>query len=255
MYDSIAALLTRMAEDLATLRAAGDARRFFHATYMRTTEAVAEEIERGGFADNDWLSRWDLVFAELYLDALAADQSGGPVPAPWRVAFDTARDRPELPPLRHVLFGMNAHINYDLPQALIAVISPAEFDDPAVLRAREVDHRHVDDVLLARVSAEDAELAALAPPTFVDRLLGPANRAATKRILTESRAKVWANTAALDRARRDGTERYAAVLAELDALAGKRLADLVRPGPVLLRLAVGGFGVSLPGTGASRRKR
>lgn len=65
------------------------------------------------------------------------------------------RDRPELPPLRHVLLGMNAHINYDLPQALIAVIAPNEFDDFTLLRRRAADHRHVDDVLLAWVGAED----------------------------------------------------------------------------------------------------
>lgn len=65
------------------------------------------------------------------------------------------RDRPELPPLRHVLLGMNAHINYDLPQALIAVIEPNDFDHFTLLRRRAADHRHVDDVLLAWVGAED----------------------------------------------------------------------------------------------------
>src|SRR5205814_1707831 len=105
------------------------ARRYFHATYLRTTRAVAEEIDRGRFADGAWLERWDIVFAELYLDALHADLAGEPVSGPWRIAFDTAARQPRLPPLRHVLLGMNAHINYDLPQALVAVISPAEFDD------------------------------------------------------------------------------------------------------------------------------
>src|SRR5215510_11206813 len=125
-----------MEADLARLTASGDTRRFFHATYLRTTRAVAEEIDRGGFGDGDWLERWDVAFAELYLDALHADWQGAAVPGPWRVAFDTARDRTDLPPLRHVLFGMNAHINYDLPQALIAVITPAEFDDPRVRASR-----------------------------------------------------------------------------------------------------------------------
>ncbi len=177
---------------------------------------------------------------------LAADLKGEPVPGPWRVAFDTARDRPELPPLRHILLGMNAHINYDLPQALIAVISPAEFDDPAILQARARDHTHVDTVLLARVSAEDDELRAVHPRSLVDRLLGPANRAATRRLLTEARAKVWHNTAVLDRARQDGPERYAAVLTELETSCTAKLVELTAPGQVLLRLARRGFGVLLP---------
>jgi hypothetical protein len=235
-----------MERELAELTAAGDARRFFHATYLRTTRAVAEEIARGGFIDAAWLCRWDLAFAELYLDALAADRAGNAVAAPWRVAFDTAAQRPDLPPLRHVLLGMNAHINYDLPQALLKVITPAEFGDPETVARRAADHRHVDEVLLARVGAEDLELGTVTRLSLTDRGLRPLNRAATRRLITEARAKVWANTAILDRARRAGPDSYAARLAQLEELCAARLRELVAPGQVLLKLARRGFGVLLP---------
>ena len=186
-------LLEQMRTDLTTLEAHRDARRFFHATYLRTTQAVADEIARGGFTDDEWVRHWDLVFADLYLDALQADQRGVAVSGPWRVAFDAGRRQPELPPLRHVLLGLNAHINFDLPQALIEVISSADFDSPQVLARRQADHRHLDSVLQARVGAEDAELAAVSVVTPLDRLLRPANRAASRRILAEARAKVWHN--------------------------------------------------------------
>ena len=39
---------------------------------------------------------------------------------------------------------------------------------------------------------------------------------------------------------------YAARLAELEVLSAARIADLLAPGQVLLRLAVSGFGVVLP---------
>jgi len=246
MHSSITDLVARMDSDLARLRAAEDTRRFFHATYLRTTRAVAEEIDRGGFLDGVWLERWDLAFADLYLDALDADLRGEPVSRPWRVAFDAARDRPDLPPLRHVLLGMNAHINYDLPQALIAVITPAEFDDPGVRASRAADHKHVDDVLAARVGAEDVELTSVSRQSLLDRLLRPLNRLSSRRFLKEAREKVWHNTAVLDRARRVGPQRYAEVLAELEVLSEARLADLVAPGQVLLKLARRGFGVVLP---------
>ncbi len=245
MYHDIPALVATMEADLARIPE-GDGRRFFHSTYLRTTRAVAEEIERGGFEDVAWLERWDLAFARLYLDALGADLDGAPVPQPWRIAFDVARTRPQLPPLRHILLGMNAHINYDLPQALIAAITPEEFDDPAVRGSRARDHAHVDTVLLARVGAEDDEVRASGPVSLLDRLLGPANRAATRRLLAESRAKVWHNTEILDGARRIGPERYAAVLAELEKLCAAKLVELTAPGQVLLRLARRGFGVVLP---------
>jgi hypothetical protein len=246
MGEGIAAVINQMETDLAQLCTAHDARRFFHATYLRTTRAVAEEIASVGFADPAWVERWDLAFANLYLQALAADRRGEAVAGPWRVAFDTARDRRDLSPLHHVLLGMNAHINYDLPQALLAVISPPEFDDPHVLASRAADHRRIDQILVARVEAEDTEISAESRTTLIDRLLRPANRVATRRILTEARAKVWTNTVILDRARRAGPDRYARVLADLETLCADRLVDLTRPGPVLLRLARRGFGVVLP---------
>jgi Family of unknown function (DUF5995) len=233
MEQSVAALVARMEADLASL---DDGRRYFHATYLRTTKAVGEEIERGGFADNAWLERWDVVFADLYLQALAAKSP----PRPWHIALDTARHRVDLPPLRHVLLGMNAHINYDLPQALLAVITPEEFDDADLMARREADHKHVDEVLLARVGAEDAEMG---ERSFLDRLLGPANRAGTKRFLVEARRKVWHNTRILDQARRGGT--YDETLAQLEELSAAKVAELTAPGQVLLRLARRGFGVTL----------
>ncbi len=242
--DAIAALIARMRADLDEL---DDARRFFHATYLRTTLAVAAEIDRGGFADNAWASRWDVAFAELYVNALDADRRGDTVSGPWRVAFDAARNQPDLPPLRHVLFGLNAHINYDLPQALLAVISPADFDNADVLRSRQADHRHVDVVLQARVGAEDEELNAISTVTLLDRLLRPANRAATRRFLAEARAKVWRNAAVLDQARRNGPTRYVSELAVLEDRSTTRVRDLTRPGPVLIGLARKGFGVLIPG--------
>ncbi|MET7424564.1 DUF5995 family protein [Dactylosporangium sp. NPDC005555] len=246
MDDAVAAVIRRMEDGLDRL-APDDARRHFHGTYLRTTHAVAAEIERGGFLDAAWLNRWDVAFAEFYLEAFEADGTGGTVPRPWRIAFDTARDRPGLPPLRHVLLGMNAHINYDLPQSLIAVISEAEFDDPAVRAARERDHTHIDTVLLARVGAEEAEGRTAARPGLLDRALAPASRAATRRLLTEARAKVWRNTAVLDAARRRGPQEYQSGVRHLEDASAAKLATLTAPGQVLLRLARTGFGVLIPG--------
>ena len=242
--DTLAAVIARMRVDLDELT---DARRFFHATYLRTTLAVAAEIDGGGFADNAWAGLWDVAFANLYLDALDADRRGNAVSGPWRIAFDAARDQPDLPPLRHVLLGLNAHINYDLPQALLAVISPDDFDDPRLLGSRQADHRHIDVVLRKRVGAEDNELTAVSTVTLLDRLLRPANRAATRRFLGEARAKVWRNVVLLDRARRVAPSEYASALAVLEKQSTARVRDLTRSRNVLIGLARHGFGVLMPG--------
>ena len=245
MAGMIEELIGRMAALLESLQATGDPRRYFHATYQRTTIAVAEELKRGGFVDPEWVERWDVAFADLYLDALQAALAGREPTRPWAIAFGAPAG---LPALRHVLLGMNAHINFDLPQALLAVITDEEFGDAALLARREADHRAIDGVLAARVGAEDDELTRLSgPPPLLDRLLRPFNRLGTQRFLREARVKVWANAIALNRARRHGPDAYAARLAQLEELSAAKVVDLKAPGQVLLKLAATGFGVRLPG--------
>jgi hypothetical protein len=155
-----------------------------------------------------------------------------------------------LPPLAQVLLGINAHINYDLPQALLAVITDEDFEAPRVLARRARDHARIDAVLSRRVGDEDRVLKAQSGPlALLDRAMTPVNRAASRRFLREARQKVWHNTRELQRARVAGPQQYARRLGELEVLSAARIADLLRPGQVLLRLAIVGFGVTLPPEG------
>ena len=243
-------VLVRMSALLEGLEEAGDPRRFFLATYSRTTAAVGHAIAEAGFEDPVWVDRWDAVFADLYLDAMDAfDADPQAAPRPWRTAF-SAPER--LHPLQHVLLGINAHVNYDLPQALIAVIPVEDFARPLVMARRRRDHERIDAVLASRVAAEDAALKdasrahSMPGRSVTDRLLQPLNRAASRRFLREARQKVWHNTDLLHQARLDGVSAYEQRLHELEILSTARVADLLAPGNVLLKLAVAGFGVVLP---------
>ena len=240
-------VITRMEALLEPLEATGDQRRHFHATYLRTTLAVAGALHSGRFTDPDWVERWDVAFARLYLDALRADLAGQRPPRPWAIAFGAPAG---LPPLRHVLLGMNAHINYDLPQALVTVISDEQFADAALLALRESDHQVIDEVLATRVAAEGDELARLSGPASpVEQAVRPLNRVGTRRFLRESRRKVWFNAALLSRARGEGPASYQAALFRLETLTARKVATLQAPGQVLLRLAAKGFGVRLDPSG------
>jgi hypothetical protein len=241
--EMVAAVVTQMQKRLENLPPEAAHRAAFLGTYLRTTEAVGAAVDTGSFEDPEWVERWDVVFAELYLDAHDADADGNTakVPRPWRLAFDAP---PDLPALRQVLLGINAHVNYDLPQAMLAVISPDDFNDPVLIGRRRRDHERIDTVLAGRVKAED--VGSRADQTRLDRLLGPLNRISSKRFLKEARQKVWHNVGELHAARLDGDDAYQARLAELEVLSAARIADLLAPGQVLLRLAVAGFGVVLP---------
>jgi hypothetical protein len=240
---TIDAVVLRMQRRLDALPADRLHRRVFLQTYQRTTIAVGKAVDDRYFEDAEWVARWDVVFADLYLAAHDADVEGrsSDVPRPWRLAFDAD---PALPPLRHVLLGINAHVNYDLPQALIAVIGKSEFDDDFLLDRRRRDHERIDSVLSSRVSAEDQALGGAR--SLLDRVLTPLNRLGSKRFLREARTEVWHNTAELHAARLTGKVAYRKRLAELELLSAAKIADLLAPGQVILRSAVAGFGVTLP---------
>ena len=226
---------------LDALPPAAASRATFLGVYARVTVAVADAVAAGRFEDPDWVTAWDEVFADLFLAAHDADLRGAPVPRPWRLAFGAD---PAMHPLGHLLLAMNAHINFDLPQSVVAVLGADDLADPALLAARDRDHARIDEVLFARVRAEDADLGWKL--RRLDRVLAPANRWASRRFLRESREKVWHNTAVLHAARGAGGDAYAGRVAELDVLTSAKIAEFLRPGPVLLRLALQGFGVTLP---------
>lgn len=195
-------LLTRMTAELRVLESAGDPARFFLGTYRRLTEAIAAALERDAFIDPAWVTRWDQAFAEQYLTALAAHRAGAAVSAPWRMAFGAgAALRPEA----HVLFGVNAHVNFDQPQSLLAVISSSDLDDPAILARRRADHDRIDAVIAGSVAAEDRAMQrGGSRRTPLDRVATPLNRWAVRVFMAEARRRVWSNTLDLDTARRRG---------------------------------------------------
>jgi hypothetical protein len=243
MAGSIESVVAAMQARLDGLTPEQEHLREFLGTYQRTTLAVGKAVRDGFFEDADWVERWDVAFAELYVAALDDHLGAGTPPRPWRLAFDAP---PDLPALRLVLLGINAHVNYDLPQALLEVITDRDFADPVLMDRRRADHERIDGVLAGRVAAEDNELASRSARSLLDRALQPLNRIASKRFLREARLKVWHNTNELQLARLAGTTAYDARLAELEVLSAARIADLLAPGQVLLRLAVAGFGVVLP---------
>lgn len=241
-------LIERMASIGQRLVAENDERQHFHCAYLRSTQSVLKEAEEGKFLDGGWAQRWGLAFAQLYMDAFDTFERGEMAPGPWQVAFEASRD-PDITPFHQALLGINAHINFDLPQALLAVITDDEFDDERLMERRAADHNHVDEILVRRVPEEEKRMREVEEPgdrTFIDRLMMPLNRVGTKRFLKDGRKKVWRNTRILSSSRRRGPEAYTAELARLEGLCRARVSDLVQPRFVIVHLAVRGFGVELP---------
>ena len=97
----------------------GDGLKWFNWLYLQVTEAVAARVGVAGFVDPAWLGELDVQFARLYFGALESSLSGRPSPGCWRVLFER-RGQAALARIQTALAGINAHINHDLAQAIVA---------------------------------------------------------------------------------------------------------------------------------------
>jgi hypothetical protein len=94
---------------------------WFNHLYLRVTLGVRAATTTTSFRDTAFLERLDVVFADLYFDALTAG-GGRPDAAPpaWRPLL-SSRTAAHVHPLQFALAGMNAHINRDLPWGIVTV--------------------------------------------------------------------------------------------------------------------------------------
>lgn len=114
---SISDVLSAM-ESIDNLCVQGDGLRWFNWLYMQVTQAVEKRVTGGGFNNSAWLSELDVHFATLYFTALHANLSGSPCPGCWSAMF-SVRNQTDIARIQFALAGMNAHINHDLPLAII----------------------------------------------------------------------------------------------------------------------------------------
>jgi hypothetical protein len=96
-----------------------DGLKWFNWLYFQVTQAVKARVDEGGFTDPTWLARLDVVFAQFYFNALGTALSGSPAPGCWQAMFSVRSDT-RITRIQFALAGMNAHINHDLCQAIVA---------------------------------------------------------------------------------------------------------------------------------------
>ena len=119
LADPIKAVEARMAAIAAPLPEDDGVARF-NELYLAVTQAVAEETLAASYRDPEFISRLDVVFADLYFAAIADDAAGRPIPKAWAPLFEK-RHTPGIAPLQFAIAGMNAHINHDLAISLVAM--------------------------------------------------------------------------------------------------------------------------------------
>jgi len=114
---SIGAVIARMEEIEATL-SPGDGVGYFNRLYLNVTREIRDTLASTTFEAPVFLDALDVTFANLYLEAFDAVGTGAECPTAWAPLFEHRR-RTHITPIQFALAGMNAHINHDLPLAVI----------------------------------------------------------------------------------------------------------------------------------------
>jgi hypothetical protein len=202
-----------------------DGVRAFTALYRAVTEAVGTHVRPGTFADPRF-TRWlDVVFANLYFRALRAHVLGPKRPPhAWAALFE-ARSRRGVAPIQFALAGMNAHINRDLPLALVETCRARDVV-PTRDCPQHADFRAIDP-LLAETEARVRADFATGLVGWADEALGELDSVVAMWKVRRARAAAWVNAETLW-AIRDVPFAGARFVVALDRLVGLASRGLLR---------------------------
>ncbi len=215
---AVADVVARM-QAIAAEVPAGDGVGVFNRVYLRVTEMVLERLTTGGvFADDAFMADLDLRFADLWFEAYDAAEDR--VPRAWAPLF-AARARRGVLPIQFALAGMNAHIEHDLPLAVVRTCA-ARGRTPTSRGVRE-DYEKVND-LLAEVEGEIRRSFLTDLGQTVDDRVGPVAHLVSAWNIDKARDIAWVNVQTLWELRRVSFLRdtYAAGLARTVGM-GSRL--------------------------------
>jgi Family of unknown function (DUF5995) len=168
---------------------------WFTKLYLGVTEAIAEAVAGTAFRDPEFLVRLDVVFANLYFASLRdwladADRA----PRAWAPLY-SCRKRKRVAPIQFALAGMNAHVNRDLPVALVAVCRERGVDLSRAKRQHE-DYVRVNP-LLAVTEAKVKRWFATGFVGVVDVALGSEDDRIAMWNVGRARDAAWVNAQAL----------------------------------------------------------
>src|ERR1700685_247101 len=148
---TIAAVMDTM-QKIDQLLPGDDGLKWFNLLYLMVTQKVDGQPS-GAWKDAAWLTRLDVVFANLYFSAVAGflGQTGS-TPSSWQALFES-RYKTGIDRIQFALAGMNAHINHDLALALIETDSQMNVA-PSYDSPQHVDYETVNGLLKTVMPAE-----------------------------------------------------------------------------------------------------
>ena len=168
---------------------------WFNHLYLRVTVAVRAAVTTTTFGDPAFLERLDVVFANLYFDAVDAGHANPrSAPSAWRPLFE-CRSQRDILPVQFALAGMNAHINRDLPAGIVSAYSATD-GAPREGGVRYADFTRVNDLLEA-VEADVKSQFSTGIVAVIDAAGGDVDDAVAMWKVRAAREAAWTNAEVL----------------------------------------------------------
>jgi hypothetical protein len=217
---TVAEVIAHM-EAIETALSAADGLACFNRMNLEVTRQVNSELGQSFYADPAFMTHLDVAFASLYFGA--ADAAANPATAPlaWRPLMEQRANK-GIEPIQFALAGMNAHINHDLPLAVVSTCTALGTSPDA--GEHFADYQKVDQLLDAaeqsiRQSFESA------PELAADRHLSAVSNLIANWTINSARDLAWNNCLLLWTVRDDPIARglLAGSLAASAAMASRLL--------------------------------
>jgi Family of unknown function (DUF5995) len=185
---SVAEAIARM-EAIEAALPAHDGLACFNRMYLDVTTQVNAQLDQGIYADPAFMIQLDVTFANLYFAAEGLAGEPAAVPLPWRPLVER-RATVGIESIQFALAGMNAHINYDLPVAVVSTCATLATSPDA--SPHFADYQKVDQLLDAaeRAIRQSFETAA---ELAVDHHLGAVANLICNWTINGARDLAWNN--------------------------------------------------------------
>jgi hypothetical protein len=223
--------VSTVAEAIARMQAIGaglpasDGLACFNRMYLGVTQTVDSDLGQGFFADPAFMTTLDVTFANLYFAAAQTVGAAAAVPGAWRPLVEL-RGAAGIEPIQFALAGMNAHINHDLPVAVVTTCT--ELGTAPSQGTHFADFQKVDALLDAAEQAVRMSFES-APELAVDDHLRAVDNLVACWAINSARDLAWRNALVLWELRGDPLARglFLDGLAEATALASRLLLTAV----------------------------
>jgi Family of unknown function (DUF5995) len=220
--DTVPDVVARM-HALDAVLPAEDGLKWFNFLYDMVTQQILADVVASRWQDGGWLAELDVVFARLFFDAIVSwIKSPDRCPRAWAPLFER-RYRKGVARVQFGMAGMNAHINRDLP---VAVVRTCEARGVAPHRGspQQADYDRVNSILEA-VEIRAMEAMATGVIGDVAHDMGRLDDVIAMWNVRKARDAAWVNGEVLWslRDREELSRDYLAVLDRMAGFAGRGL--------------------------------